>query len=369
MTVLQRLSVLLALLATVAAAQSQTAPGDTLDLFLIAGQSNAAGAGGNRAEAPMPTPGTAYYAQVLPAAVKLKPLDGSTDSRIHGTVAPAFAVRYHAETGRRTVFLQTAFGGTTNVFEADQGKGHWSATEPGPGPRQGPNRLDLAFDDLAAVFAMLPADTPPIRIAGLIWIQGESDAMAVDAGMIEPDAYRESLRATMERFGEALAARAGRPVPLYVVQVAYLLEGGVPHDTEGFRQVRAIQAEGAEAGGYTLACDHPVTFPEAGLLYDYGHWNQEALNLVGAHVGEVAARDAPGPVAGEDGPPAPPAVAVLGNPGRGRARFSAPVSGVVVDALGREVARLDRATQTPPLAPGLYVLRSDRGAVRFSVVR
>lgn len=360
-------------LALAAAPSAQSAFPDSLDLFLMAGQSNAVGVGGDPSAAPLPERGTSYLVRVLPDSVG--PTGGPfvelvtvrPNTIVGGTALPTFAVEYTARTGRPTAFLQTAFGGTTNVAEADRGRGHWSARQLGPGAGGGPNRFQLALDLLDAFLENAPAHTPAIRFAGLFWIQGETDAQEIDRGRIQTTDYRQDLRATITALADTLAARAGYPVPIYVVQIGHLLEG----DSPGFRDVRDVQAESAGAVGYTLACNHAHLFPEAGLMADFAHWNQLGLNHVGLELALAAAADAPPretPTAGEDGPDAA-APRVLGNPARRTARFSAPVTGPVVDALGRVVARLDGARATPALAPGTYAVRTADGALRFTIAR
>ncbi|WP_412062524.1 sialate O-acetylesterase [Rubrivirga sp. IMCC45206] len=360
-------------LALAAVPAAQPAFPDSLDLFLMAGQSNAVGAGGNPALAPTPARGTAYLVRVLTDS--LGPQGGPfvelvtvrPNTLVGGTALPTFAVEYAERTGRPTAFLQTAFGGTSNVAAADRGRGHWSARELGPGAGGGPNRFQLAIDLLDAFLENAPDGMPALRLAGLFWIQGETDAHEIDRGRIRTADYRQDFRATLTALADTLAARAGYPVPIYVVQIGHLASG----DTPGFEQVRAVQADSEAAAGYSLVCDHAHTFPEIGLMADDAHWNQLGLNHAGLELAVAAAADAPPrPVntADEDGP-APAPLRVLGNPGRRGARFSAPVTGVVVDARGRVVARLDGALATPELAPGTYAVRTAAGAVRFTIAR
>ena len=163
---------LLAAFALLLAAPAVAQPGaaaDTLDLFVVAGQSNARGAGGDADLAPLPEPGVAYWASVRGSRAGL--VDAASRPPLNGSAWPAFAIRYHELTGRRVLLLQTAFGGTSNVPEADRGRGHWSARHDGPGARGGPNRLRIALRDLEGLMANLPAGVA-VRAAGVLWIQG-----------------------------------------------------------------------------------------------------------------------------------------------------------------------------------------------------
>ena len=360
-------------LVLVAAPLAAQAPADTLDLFVVAGQSNARGSGGAPEAAPLPPPGAAFWARLIhphsgdPDWVDLLPVDGSRS--LDGSAWPAFAKTYHERTGRRVLLLQTARSSTANAASADEGPGHWSALHAGPGARGGPGLLALALAELDGVLAAY--DGPPLRLAGVLWVQGETDARAVDAGTLTREGYRDELHATVAAFRTALADRVRPPraapeggLPFYLVQIGHHGTG----DTRGFQTVRRVQYDSAREGRYTLACSEAATFPEDGLLVDNVHWNQQALDHVGTHVGIVAARDTPPPTpatATEAGPLAGAPVPYP-NPAAPRQRVRGLAPGAaVVDVLGRRVARADaRGEVAAPLVPGLYLAAGARLVVR-----
>lgn len=347
-----RLAALLVLLAPPAAAQR---PADPLDLYLLAGQSNARGSGGDLAEAPVPPHLTAYWAYLRDDGTRslaVAPVD--RESPLSQSLGPAFAARYWERTGRRVLLVQLAVSGSANVPAADRGFGHWSAHHDGPGAEGGPNRLRTGLEDLDRILDQFP-NRDQLRPGGIIWVQGETDATKIDQGYPIGDAYLEELRATATRLRVALAERLpgeGFP-PLYLVQTGHRAAG----DTPGFELVRELQWDGAELGAYTLACDDAHTFPELGWLADNVHWDQDALNHVGEHVADVAAGDhPPRETAGEDGPerraPRP-----YPNPARPGQRVRGLEAGaLVVDLLGRHVATADaRGGLEAPPVPGVYL--------------
>ena len=346
------LAVLLAFLAAPLAAQSAA---DSLDLFVVAGQSNAVGAGGTLALAPVPPAGSAYWAHVQrDGSVRLHEMDGTLF--LSRSAWPAFAVRYHERTGRRVLLLQTAVGATSNAAAADRGNGHWSALHPGPGAEGGPDRLAEAVALLADVLRQLPSDAR-LRPAGVLWAQGETDASKIDERRITAEDYRTEMEATVARLRSAVGAPFGRgPVPFYLVQTGSRAGG----DTDGHAAVREVQRAGAAAGLYTLACDHAQEFPALGMLVDDVHWDQGALNHVGEHMADVAAGDAP---------PAPPPVAAARpypNPARpGQAVRGLPPGTRLFDVLGRHVATADLGgVLVAPAAAGVYVADGARVIVQ-----
>ena len=352
------------------------APPDTLDLFLIAGQSNALGAGGDVTLAPVPDRGTAYWTRLRDGELALVPV-GIAHHASNGSLGPAFARRYYERTGRPVALLQTAFRGTPVVALVEEGNGHWSAKRPGLGPRGGPDRLAEAVEAVAAVRARQPrgpAGSGPyaFRAAGVIWVQGEADATGILRRKTTEVDYRNGLALTTAALRAAAGDSLGQ-APLYLVQTGRPL----PADNRGYRSVRRAQEHGAAAGWYTLACDHAVTFAETGRMTDNAHWDQEALNHVGEHVAEAAATDAPPPyeppsdeepqpTAAEDGPQGDDRLPYP-NPARpGQFVRGLPAGAPVHDALGRLVGHVGpRGGVEAPRAPGVYA----SGGVRFAVYR
>ena len=374
-----RLFAALAVLVAAGPAAAQ-APPDTLDVFLIGGQFNATGAGGDPLTAWLPRVGEAYWAGVrqLSSGPTTRLFDIAEGHKYNRTAWPAFARRYTYQTGRRVLFLQTAFGGTTNVADADAGRGHWSATTDGPGASGGPNHLALARAELASLFRSVP-DGVVLRAVGVLWIQGESDADQIDNGVTTQDAYRTELEATARALRESLAPYRGWDdplAPMFAAQIGYRL----PEDTPGYQQVRAAQDQVAATGALTLACKHGLGFGRIeGRMVDDVHWSQGALNHVGHHMAEAAVRDVTPPsrvigegigaVGGETGPTAADDAAPrrpFPNPAvRGHTVRGLPPQADVFDALGRRVAATTRdGALVVDLQPGVYLVGGSALTVR-----
>lgn len=357
----------LVLLAIIAAPLwAQPAPPDTLDLFVIAGQSNATGAGGDAALAPVPDRRTVYWVINRQGAPSLVPA-GVPQHLWNGTLGPAFGQRYHELTGRPVALLQVGHRGTTVVADAERGNGHWSATHVGPGPRGGPDRLSEALAVVDSVRALRVGGSV-LRPSGVIWVQGESDAVAVVRGLTTGPEFRAELELTTAALRDAIGT-GGDAGPLYLVQSGRPLS----RDSRGHRAIRTAQADGALRGWYDLVCQDALSFPALGWMADDVHWAQPALDHVGEHVAEAAALDAPPPyepedpraTQAEDGPLTAGALPYP-NPVRpGQAVRGLEPGSVVVDALGRVVGRADvYGVAAAPLAPGVYATAD---GARFTV--
>ncbi len=72
-----------------------------------------------------------------------------------------------------------------------------------------------------------------MKLLGVVWLQGERDANAINDGKLTAGAYREALESVIARFREA----CGKSLAFYIVQTGYY----AGHGREGFDAVRRIQ--------------------------------------------------------------------------------------------------------------------------------
>lgn len=163
-------------------------PANELDVFLIAGQSNARGRGDRLLSPDVPT-GVAFVWSVKDLAL-VEADDPVGDART-GSAWPAFALRYHAETGRRPVLIPTAVGGSAQHVSAATQYGHWDA---------GQSHYLAAVQKVWTALTELKrlGYTPVFR--GVLWDQGGRDAQAIAAGSTTKDQYRSALEAMLARF-------------------------------------------------------------------------------------------------------------------------------------------------------------------------
>lgn len=154
------------------------------DAFLVAGQSNAMGAG-DSTESPIPYDDTAF--EYVVATGTFRPLRDPVGGAVSGSAWPAFARKWYELTGRTLALVSTAEGNTPNSkLIRDR---NW---ESGP----------LLAGTLAAMNAMLEkiSGTPSVAV---LWSQGERDGKAILEGWpsnFTAETYRQAFLSTIGTF-------------------------------------------------------------------------------------------------------------------------------------------------------------------------
>lgn len=117
-----------------------------------------------------------------------------------------------------------------------------------------------------------------LKFSGVIWLQGERDSNAVNAGCMTGADYERALKNLIARFRREL----GADLPFYIV-----LTGQYVHRPEaGFLAVRGCARRvAATVPGVRLVGRRSLVFPERQMTDDI-HYSQFAYNLIG----EVIAR-------------------------------------------------------------------------------
>jgi len=242
------------------------------DVFLVAGQSNANGLGDPAAAPPGPDDAREYdpeTGEVAPLAEPVGPGDG-------GSAWTAFARAYQDATGRSVAVVSTAVNGAALHPDADEerGAGDWQAGG------------EYARGAVAAVEDCMEAlDDATFR--GVLWHQGESDAIAIDDGHHTLDAYEAAFWDLLDYFREAFGAETD----LFLFQIGRRRDA----DTEGWQAVRDAQERFAEDDPHVhLVFDGAVAFGEDGRMQDVYHYTQagydEMGRVGGAAVAEVLQR-------------------------------------------------------------------------------
>jgi hypothetical protein len=239
-----------------------------MDVFLIAGQSNARGKG-DPADAPAVPAGAAHQWDGAELTHLEDPVgDDHEPGNPVGSAWPAFAATYHDLTGRESVYVPAAVGGSALVSIPDAGEEHWDVEADGPLFRRAVQRT---WDCLTH----LRSGGTDATLRGVLWCQGESDAQSIDDGDVSLPEFRSRLRALVGAFRRE-SDRADLPV--------FLFQTGRPEsgDTPGFEAVRGAQADLADADDAVyLAFDGAVGFPERGLHRDDLHYTQAGYNEMG----------------------------------------------------------------------------------------
>ncbi|MBT1706618.1 hypothetical protein KK062_00205 [Fulvivirgaceae bacterium PWU5] len=244
-----------------------------LQLYLLAGQSNAVGQG-DSALSPVCSAGSAWeYVATHDVLVALKDPFGQDElhfQRAHtGSLAPVLAETLYRRTGKPVVLIAAARGGSSCHQLAELNDyGTWDM--------QG-RLLLMPF----AIQKVLAAERKTGKhLQGIIWVQGERDANAINDGKLTAERYRQALEGVIARFREAF----GKELPFYIVQTGYY----TGHPRTGFDAVRQEQEAVAAADRHTQVVYRGTTsFADKGWMHDAIHYNQTGLNHIGTAVADA----------------------------------------------------------------------------------
>jgi len=241
-------------------------------LFLVAGQSNAVGVG-NAALSATCLPGTCF--EYISTTDSLRPLKDPVGyaapnqdfmAAITGSAWPSFASTYHQLTGDTVIIVQAAKGATSCAAAADAGAGNWSSSY-------------HLFPEAIAKIKAAGANTG-LPVSGVIWLQGESDAVGIYANKIAVCQYQDALKDLIQRFRDSLRCN----LPFYIIQTGLF----TPAYDSVFCIARNVQQAVAAEDPLTFIVDSSaITFRALGLMNaDQIHYNQYALNTIGATVAQ-----------------------------------------------------------------------------------
>ena len=241
-------------------------------LFLVAGQSNAVGVG-NSDSSIVCIPGTCF--EYVSTADSLKPLkdpvgyampDEDFQGAVTGSAWPSFASMYYQLTGDSVIIVQAAKGATSCTAAADAGAGNWSSS--------------YHLFSQAVTKTKMAETATALQLSGIVWLQGESDALGISSNKISVCQYEDALKDLIERFRTAFRCN----LPFYIIQTGLYLQN---YDS-AFCIVRAVQQQVAEEDSLTFIVDSAaITYRAMGLMNaDHIHYDQQALNMTGATVAQ-----------------------------------------------------------------------------------
>lgn len=249
-----------------------------VDLFIIAGQSNALGVG-TAAESPLSPDGLWINGSNLPI-----PLSDPLGNVNTGSAWPAFSNEWKSLTGRRSAFVYTAAVGASIVAP---GTG-WNSTG---GLR---SQAVAAYNNAIVSLANASLELGNVYI---LWLQGEAEAQTYNGTTITEETYRIAT----EDLGDYFKAQ----IP--IMQTMGLIHISGPTSNLGVaasemselhRRTQKIRA------AQTLACENNINltsiyngsyhFVGRGLSKDGTHYNQTGYNLIG----KMAARGLNGSLGG-----------------------------------------------------------------------
>lgn len=235
---------------------------EEMDVFLIAGQSNARGMAQGTGPGPVPQANTIY--QYFSSA--LSAVTGEVGSPTGGSAWPSFGITWNRITGRKICFVPTAVNATSQLAAADSGSGNWSTT--------GTLYSNSVTKTQEAITAVTNAGYVPV-FRGVLWSQGENDANSINAATVTQAQYITEFQTMIANYRATFGSR----MPFYIFKI------GTRTDVSdaGYASIRQAQEIVAQAD----SIDTKIVFRDAyefntrGLMVDIVHYTQTGYNLMG----------------------------------------------------------------------------------------
>ncbi len=234
-----------------------------IDVFLVAGQSNALGEG-DATLSPVPPPGTVlqfFHNRIEPGN---DPVGGASS----GSAWPAFGIAYYnANASRKVLFVPAAMGGTAQEAAADIGAGNWDTGSP-------LLAASMHATDLAMTALSQAGYTPVFK--GVLWSQGESDAGAINNNVL--NVSQSSYESALKNMIAAYRAHFGGTMEFFIFKT------GTQSDASdvGYQAVREAQEDTGASDPYSVvAFRGAYDFWWRGEMSSDVHYTQAAYNEMG----------------------------------------------------------------------------------------
>ncbi|WP_394906551.1 sialate O-acetylesterase [uncultured Mesonia sp.] len=236
-------------------------------IFLVAGQSNAAGVGDKDISIFQPNKEVYEYDSVKDTIKILKDPVGQYHLNFQaaqtGSFIPALAYTYNEISNQKVCVVQAAKGGSSLTVEAEVNNwGNWSES--------GKLFSSSIYKTQKALQVLKQSN-----IHAIFWCQGENDAQAVYQNSITKKYYKKALIELINRYHNQFGE-----IPFVFIETGRF--NGNNAKDEGYKKVREAQREVAlEMEHVYIGYNETEFFPERGWLKDMVHYNQEALNDIG----------------------------------------------------------------------------------------
>lgn len=239
-------------------------------LFIVAGQSNAAGYVLN------PYESAAYCAQMWdyrPNVNALVPLKDPTNPRYsdRGSAWPAFARQFFEITGRKSVILNAAKGAS---YVTNHNANTWYGADDENDLRV------IASTQYKACAAVLGTIGEDFELGGVLWIQGEAETTGVGNGTITVSEYEMG---TLDVFRFSREMTDISDLPIFMSQIgSHRLTLTNESVAKGYREIWNAQEKIARNNANVyLAFSGAKYFLEAGMMHDNVHYSHEGYRIVG----------------------------------------------------------------------------------------
>lgn len=235
--------------------------GTVVDLFVSAGQSNAEGRGSS-ASSPVVTNGVFLSSTGSFTSPMADPVGGAAT----GSMWPAFSNEWFALTGRNSVFIDCATGGTELVDNGN--KPDWSPT--------GTLRDETITAILSAIASIRLSASYQLGNVYIMWCQGESDAQVGNSAVVTRAIYKQALIDLAEYFKSHISNMKG----MYVIRTGRMAGGSAVE--QDWQDIRLAQEDAcAESDLLTMVYRGTGSWPALSYMVDELHYNQSALNITG----------------------------------------------------------------------------------------
>jgi hypothetical protein len=240
-----------------------------IDVFLVAGQSNAKGKGDSTLS-PRVISGKVLQINTGVISDANDPvgqdIPGSNERSQYGSAWPSFGNTYYTRTSRLICMVPSYKGGTSQCAAADVGNGNWDTT-------------GVLFDSAVArvknSMTVLSANGYNPIFKGVVWLQGESDGIGIQNGTITQTDYINAFKKMIRKF----RVNFGASMPFYIIRIG----ATTAYVDANWKLIRDAQQTVANADSSTqIVFYNAANFVARGLMQGDGvHINQVGLNEVG----------------------------------------------------------------------------------------
>lgn len=233
-----------------------------IDVFGMFGQSNMQGYNTNGiTDTVHVIPGTAFQYYQGFISIANDPIGNASNS----SMGPAFAKKYFSLTSRYICLVPSAFSGTSQTVAANTGQGTWDTTG---------TLFDTSVARVVAAMAALRAAGYNPTFKGILWCQGETDAIGINGSLTTQAAYLAAFQKMIGKY----RTRFGKQMPFYIYQIATQTSAS----DVGYASVRAAQLQIVHSDSLTnIVFTNALDFPARGKFSDQYHYTQSGYNEMG----------------------------------------------------------------------------------------
>lgn len=235
-----------------------------IDVFLIAGQSNAAGYAKD-AHSPIVSGNSILQVNNGIISVANDPIGVGPNKSSFYSAWPQFGITYNQFSGRKIAFVPTAVGGTGQQQATDYDNGNWSTTG---------TLFNSSVTKLNSALQTLKTSGYFPTFKGVLWLQGENDALGINDGLATQASYIADFQTMIANYRVIY----GTTMPFYIIRIGTK----VGADDAPYAQIRDAQETVAASSPYnTIIYRGVAEFEQRGLMQDSFHYKIAGYNEIG----------------------------------------------------------------------------------------